>query len=208
MARYTGSVCRQCRAEGRKLFLKGDRCYTNKCAWDKRKTSPGMRSKRRAKSTEYKSQLRAKQVIRRTYQLLEKQFTLLVGKATASKGVTGDVMLQLLETRLDNAVRRASFAPSIRAARQLVNHGHFSVNGQKVTIPSFMLKDGDVIEVREKSRKALPIKGSIEKGSVGNIPGWLKVEKEAFKATVLRRPNREEIDPELKERAVIEYYSR
>ena len=207
MSRHTGPVCRQCRAEGRKLFLKGDRCYTNKCAWDKRKTPPGPRAKRRPKATEYKGQLRAKQVVRRTYQLAEKQFRNLVERAVAGKGVSGNVMLQMLECRLDNVVRRAGFAPSIRAARQLVNHGHFAVNGRKVTIASYTLGEGDVVEVREKSRKVEAIKTALDK--IGpNAPQWIKLEKEAFKATVAKLPDRVDIDPELKERAVIEFYSR
>lgn len=207
MSRHTGPVCRLCRAEGRKLFLKGDRCYTTKCAWDKRKTPPGPRSKRRPKTTEYKGQLRAKQVVRRTYLLVEKQFRNLVERAVEAKGVSGDVMLQLLECRLDNVVRRAGFAHSIRAARQLVNHGHFAVNGQKVTIASFTVREGDVVEVREKSRKVEAIKNAIDKVGA-NAPQWIKLEKEAFKATIAKLPDRVDIDPELKERAVIEFYSR
>lgn len=208
MARYTGPVCRQCRGEGQKLFLKGDRCFTNKCAWEKRKTPPGMRSKRRPKETEYKVQLREKQKIRRMYQVLENQFRLIVDRAVRSKGVSGEVMLSMLESRIDNIVRRASFAPSIRAARQLVLHSHFTVNGKKMTIPSYTLKAGDVLEVKEKSRVVPMIKDSIERGVAGAVPGWLVINKEQFTAKVERLPERTDIDPEINERLVIEFYSR
>ncbi len=208
MARYTGPVCRQCRAEGEKLFLKGDRCYTNKCAWDKRKTAPGNRKKRRPKETEYKIQLREKQKIRRTYQMLEKQFRHLVDMAVGSKGVSGEVMLELLERRMDNVIRRLSLAPSIRAARQLVRHGHFTVNGKKMSIPSYTLNEGDVIEVRAKSQKSPVIKDSCDRGINGVVPQWLTIDKEALKATISRLPLRADIDPEINERLVIEFYSR
>jgi small subunit ribosomal protein S4 len=208
MARYTGPVCRQCRAEGAKLYLKGDRCFTNKCAWEKRKTAPGMRSKRRPKDTEYRIQLREKQKIKRTYQMMEKQFRSLVEKAIASRGVSGEVMLTMLESRMDNIVRRLSMAPSVKAARQLVLHGHFTVNGKKMSIPSHRLKEGDVLEVKEKSRKLFAIKDAMERGVTGVVPEWLSIDKENFKASVTRLPIRAELDPEINERLVIEYYSR
>lgn len=208
MARYTGPVCRLCRAEGKKLFLKGERCFSSKCAVERRKSLPGMHPKRRGKPTEYGIQLREKQKVRRIYQVLEKQFRRYVASAMKAKGVTGELLLQTLERRLDNAVRRLNFAPSPRAARQYVRHGHYLVNGKPLSIPSYQLKAGDVIEVREKSRKVVAIKRSIEIAGKRGVPEWLELTPADMKARVVRLPARQDCERDMNEQLVVEFYSR
>jgi len=210
MAKYIGPKCRLCRTEGAQLFLKGERCFLrDKCAVLRRQSAPGMHGgKRRNKMTGYGEQLREKQKIKKMYGVLEKQFRIYVERATNAKGVSGTALLQLLERRFDNVVTRANFAPSRSAARQLIIHGHYLVNGAKVNIPSFLLKPSDVIEVAEKSRNVLPIKSSIENSGKRNSHEWLEIEPAKFKVAVKRVPERADIDPQINENLVIEYYSR
>ena len=194
MARYTGSVCRLCRREGAKLFLKGDRCYSDKCAVTKRHTPPGQHGQARArKQSEYGTQLREKQKCRRAYGVLESQFRKYYTAATNMRGVTGENMLSLLERRLDNVVYRAGLANSRPQARQLVNHGHFLVNGRKVDIPSYIVDEGDVITVRETSKTSELFKAARE-GSARILPKWLSCIPEELKATVGSLPERSDID--------------
>lgn len=209
MARYTDSVCRQCRREGAKLFLKGDRCYTDKCAWTKRHTPPGQHGQSRMKkSSEYGIQLREKQKVRRAYGVLEGQFRAYYDKAASMRGVTGENMLSLLERRLDNVVYRLGFGDSRAMARQLVNHGHIRVNGKKVDIPSFCVKPGQVISVRESSRDIPALKKLREEGMNRPIPQWLDVDVENLAGKVVQLPAREDIDFDIKEHLIVEFYSR
>ncbi|MBQ3552623.1 MAG: 30S ribosomal protein S4 [Clostridia bacterium] len=209
MARYTDSVCRQCRREGAKLFLKGDRCYTDKCAWTKRHTPPGQHGQSRMKkSSEYGIQLREKQKVRRAYGVLEGQFRAYYDKAASMRGVTGENMLSLLERRLDNVVYRLGFGDSRAMARQLVNHGHIRVNGKKVDIPSFCVKPGQVISVRESSRDIPALKKLREEGMNRPIPQWLEVDVENLSGKVVQLPTREDIDFDIKEHLIVEFYSR
>lgn len=208
MARYIGSVCRLCRREGLKLFLKGDRCYTEKCAIERRNYPPGQHGQSRSKSTDYGVQLREKQKARRIYGLLEKQFKIYFEKSERKTGVTGENLLRMLEVRLDNIVYRLGFAPSRIAARQLIQHGHFTVNGRKVNIPSFQTKQGDIIELREKSRKNEWIKGSMDSASSRGIPQWLELLPEKFAGTVKSVPTREEITTPIQEQLIVELYSK
>ena len=208
MARYTESVCRLCRREGTKLFLKGEKCFSQKCAVGKRPTPPGQHGQaRQRKMSEYGTQLREKQKARRAYGLLEKQFRRTYDRATAMKGVTGENLLQLLERRLDNVVFRAGFAPSRPAARQLVNHGHFLVNGHKVDIPSYTVDQEDVITVRPRSKENAHFK-LVREGTARILPKWLTVNFDQLKATVDSLPERSDIDLALQENMIIEYYSR
>jgi len=210
MARYTEAVCRLCRREGQKLFLKGDRCYTEKCAVsDKRRPyAPGMHGQSRAKVSEYGSQLREKQKAKRYYGLLEKQFRGYFDIASRMKGQTGENLLSLLESRLDNAVYRLGFAMSRPEARQLVNHGHFTVNGRKVNIPSFLVKPGQVIALREKSRSLDKFKGSLESNASRPLPKWLEFDREQFSAKVVALPHKEDIDLPIEEHLIVELYSK
>lgn len=208
MARYSGSVCRLCRREGTKLFLKGDKCYTDKCPVERRAYAPGQHGTSRRKPTEYGIQLREKQKARRIYGVLEGQFRRTFDKASRSQGVTGEALLQLLESRLDNIVFRMGFAGSRAEARQLVRHGHLTVNDRKVNIPSYRVRTGDVITVKEKSRNVARIKELVESAEGRTIPEWLSVNAQDFSGQVLRLPNREEIDIELEEHLIIELYSR
>lgn len=209
MARYTDSVCRQCRREGAKLFLKGDRCYTDKCAWTKRHTPPGQHGQSRMKkSSEYGIQLREKQKVRRAYGVLEGQFRAYYDKAASMRGVTGENMLSLLERRLDNVVYRLGFGDSRAMARQLVNHGHIRVNGKKVDIPSFCVKPGQVISVRESSRDIPALKKLREEGMNRPIPQWLDVDVENLAGKVVQLPAREDIDFDIREHLIVEFYSR
>lgn len=211
MARYTGSVCRLCRREGTKLFLKGDRCYSAKCAISKRPTPPGMHGQARArKMSEYGMQLREKQKVRRTYGVLETQFRRTFDKAARVKGVTGDNLLALLERRLDNVVYRLGLASSRAQARQFVRHSHITVNGKKVNIPSYLVKAGDVIEVKETSRASVKFKRLLgEDAPVVLVPQWLDREKNALKGTVTRLPLREDInDMPIEEHLIVELYSK
>src|SRR5690606_6624203 len=185
MARYIGPVCRLCRREGEKLFLKGEKCYTEKCPFERRGYPPGQHGQgRRQRPTEYGIHLREKQKLRRIYGVLERQFERYYEEAARRKGVTGENLLTLLETRLDNVVYRLGFAPSRPAARQLVMHGHFEVNGQKVDIPSHLVKAGDVIAVRENSRNVALIKETVEAAASRGVPEWLELNAEALSGAV------------------------
>ncbi|MGI6097902.1 MAG: 30S ribosomal protein S4 [Dethiobacteria bacterium] len=208
MARYRGSVCRLCRREGIKLFLKGDRCYTDKCAVARRAYPPGEHGQSRRKVSEYGLQLREKQKARRIYGILERQFRRYFREAERRKGVTGENLLQLLESRLDNIVYRLGFARSRAEARQLVKHGHFTVNGRKVDIPSYLCKQGDTISVKEKSRGCAVFKEIVENGGGQVIPEWLEVDREALSGRVVRIPSRDEIDVPISEHLIVELYSR
>ncbi|NLG86354.1 MAG: 30S ribosomal protein S4 [Firmicutes bacterium] len=208
MARYTGAVCRQCRREGIKLFLKGDRCYTGKCAIDRRGYAPGQHGQRRKKISEYGIQLREKQKARRIYGVLERQFARYYDIASRSKGVTGETLLVLLESRLDNVVYRLGFARSRAEARQLVRHGHFAVNGRKVSIPSFRLRAGDIVSVREGSRSLPLFQELAEVAAARTVPAWLEAVPAELKGTVIRLPEREEIDVPVQEHLIVELYSK
>lgn len=210
MARYTESVCRLCRREGLKLFLKGERCYTPKCAIDRRNYPPGQHGQaRRRKESEFGLQLREKQKVRRIYGVLERQFRRYYEEATRQKGVTGEILLQLLETRLDNVVYRLGFASSRPEARQLVRHGHFAVNGHKVDIPSIQVKVGDEIALREGSSASPKFKDMREFAATQNSPGWLQKNPETLTAKVLALPRREDVDDiPISEHLIIERYSR
>lgn len=208
MARYTDSACRLCRRENLKMYLKGDRCYTDKCAIERRPYPPGQHGQGRAKFSEYGVQLREKQKVKRMYGLLERQFELYYARAAAKKGKTGENLLQALELRLDNAVFRAGFADTRTEARQMVRHGHFSVNGRRVNMPSFATKTGDVIEVREKSRKVVRVTEALEAVDRRGVPPWLEVDKKAFKATVKASPAREDLTMPINEQLIVELYSK
>jgi small subunit ribosomal protein S4 len=208
LARYRESVCRFCRREGMKLFLKGDRCFSDKCAVERRNFPPGQHGQSRAKHTDYGVQLREKQKVKRIYGVLEKQFRNYVHLAERSRGVTGENLLLLLESRLDNIVFRMGFAPSRAEARQLVNHGHFLVNGRKVDVPSFRTKPGMVVQVTEKSRSITAIDDSIKTVTRRGIPHWLEVEVADFKGTVKEFPTREDLPPTIREQLIVEFYSR
>ena len=208
MARYTGSVCRQCRREGTKLFLKGDRCYSDKCAVTKRHTPPGMHGQGRRKQSEYGIQLREKQKVRRAYGVLESQFRKYYDVAANMRGVTGDNMLELLERRLDNVAYRLSFGESRPMARQMVTHGHIRVNGKKVDIASYQVKVGDTISLRERSRDLEYFKGLREQGASRTIPKWLEFDAESLTGKVVALPQRDDIDLTIEEHLIVEYYSR
>lgn len=210
MARYTDAVCRICRRENQKLFLKGDRCYTGKCAADRRPAQPpGQHGKGRGrKLSEYGLQLREKQKARRYYGVLESQFNKYFEIAASKKGITGENLLRILESRLDNVVYRLGMAMSRPEARQMVGHGHFSVNGKKVNIPSYLLKAGDVIALREKSRSSDKFKTVIEVNASRVPPKWLDFDRNTFEAKVLNLPDREDIDLPVEEHLIVEYYSK
>ena len=206
MARYTGANCRLCRREGQKLFLKGERCYSSKCAIEKRNYAPGQHGQARKKVTEYGIQLREKQKAKRFYGLLETQFRNLFEKAAKKKGITGENFLIMLETRLDNVVFRMGFAASRKEARQLVTHGHFTLNGKKVDIPSLEVKAGDVIRVKEKSQNSPKFK-EIKEMSI-SAPSWLTVDVEKLEGKVVAIPRREDIDTPIAEHLIVELYSK
>ena len=208
MARYTGPVCRLCRREGTKLFLKGDRCLTGKCALDRRSTAPGQHGAANKKMREYGLQMREKQKTRRYYGVLEKQFVNYFKEADRKEGMTGENLICLLERRLDNVVYRMGFAASHKEARQLVLHGHFTVNGKKVNIPSLIIKAGDVISVKEASRDSVKFKALAEAAASANAPKWLEVKAEAMTATVLTLPAREDVDFDFNEQLIVELYSK
>lgn len=209
LARYTESVCRICRRENLKLFLKGDRCYSDRCAFDRKGYVPGEHGqRRRSKVSDYGIRLREKQKVKRMYGLLEGQFRGLFKKAEQKRGITGTNLLIFLEGRLDNVVYRLGFANSRTQARQLVRHNHFTVNGKKMDIPSYAVKIGDVIQVREKSRKVRIISDAIETVVRRGIPAWLEVEKEVFKGTVKAYPTREEVTVPIQEQLIVELYSK
>ncbi|MEW6622270.1 MAG: 30S ribosomal protein S4 [Bacillota bacterium] len=208
MARYKESVCRLCRREGIKLFLKGDRCYTDKCAVGRRAYAPGQHGQRKKKISEYGIQLREKQKARRFYGILERQFSNYFVKADRQKGITGENLLRLLERRLDNVVYRLGLAGSRPEARQLVLHGHFTVNGQKVNIPSFLVKVGDEIAVKDKSKNSEKFKEIAEAAMHKTPPAWLETDKDNLRGRVIAMPNREDIDVPLEEHLIVELYSR
>lgn len=209
MARYTEAVCKLCRREGTKLFLKGERCYTDKCGIVRRNYPPGQHGKARIKLSEYALQLREKEKIRRIYGVLERQFRGYFVRAAQMKGITGDNLLQILERRLDNVVQRMGFAGSKKEARQLVRHRHVLVNGRRVNIPSYLLKAGDVIELHEKSRAIAHIQQNLSAVEKRGFPSWLEIDKAALKGKVLSLPTRDEVTlPTVKERLVVELYSK
>jgi small subunit ribosomal protein S4 len=206
MARYTGPSCRLCRREGQKLYLKGERCFTDKCAIGRRGYAPGQHGQGRKKLSEYGLQLREKQKAKRFYGLLETQFKSYFEKADNMPGITGENLLRILETRLDNAVFRMGMATSRKEARQLVRHGHFIVNGQKVDIPSYLVSVGDVIAVKEKSRSSEKFKGFAE--AAVNVPNWVQVNFENLEGKVISLPTREDIDIPIADHLIVELYSR
>ena len=208
MARYTGPACRLCRREGTKLFLKGERCMTGKCALDRRSTAPGQHGAANKKVREYGMQLREKQKTKRYYGVLEKQFVNYYSEAERKTGMTGENLLVLLERRLDNVVYRMGLAESRRAARQMVLHAHFTLNGKKVTIPSISVKVGDVIAVKESSRDLAVVKAMIENMATKITPKWLEVNKETGVAKVVALPAREDIDFDFNEQLIVELYSK
>ncbi len=209
MGRYTDSVCRQCRREGEKLFLKGDRCYSEKCAIERKPYIPGEHGRgRRQKPTEYGLQLREKQKTRRIYGILEKQFRNYFKKADRQQGITGENLLILLERRLDNVVFRLGFASSRKEARQLVNHGHFTLNGKKASIPSMMVKIGDIIQVKEKSKESPKFQEIKDQATYKTPPEWLSVDVENLTGSVQAYPTREQIDTQIYEQLIVELYSR
>ncbi len=208
MARYTGPACKLCRREGKKLFLKGDRCYTGKCALERRSYAPGQHGQNRKKTTEYGLQLRAKQSARRYYGINEGQFHKYFLMAERKEGVTGTNLLQLCESRLDNVVYTAGFASSRAQARQLVNHAHFTVNGHKVDIPSYLLKAGDVVAVKDTSKTTDEFKGLVESNAGRPVPQWVDANKDAMEAKIVKLPDREEITTPVEEHLIVEFYSR
>lgn len=208
MARYTDSVCKLCRREGQKLFLKGQRCYTDKCAINRRNYAPGQHGQGRHKTSEYGMQLRAKQATRRYYGVLESQFHNYYEMATKMQGKAGENMLSLLETRLDNVIYRLGWANSRAEARQLVVHGHFQVNGHRVDIPSYLVKPGDAISIQEKSRQSEKIKANLEDNASRPAPKWMEKNNENFSGKIIAKPTREEIDLPVDETLIVEFYSK
>ena len=208
MARYTGAVCRLCRREGQKLFLKGERCYSEKCSVGLRGYAPGQHGQGRKKSSEYGMQLRAKQTARRFYGVQENQFHHYFEIAERKQGITGDNLLRILESRLDNVVYRVGFASSRAEARQLVGHGHYEVNGKRVDIASYLLKAGDVVSVCEKSRGSEKMKAVIEANGARPVPEWIDVDREKLTAKVLALPTREQIEAPVDEQLIVEFYSK
>ena len=208
MARYTGAVCRLCRREGQKLFLKGERCYSEKCSVGIRGYAPGQHGQGRKKSSEYGMQLRAKQTARRFYGVQENQFHHYFEIAERKQGITGDNLLKILESRLDNVVYRVGFASSRAEARQLVGHGHFEVNGKRVDIASYLLKAGDVVSICEKSRGSEKIKAVVEANSARPVPQWIDVDREQLTAKVIALPTRDQIEAPVDEQLLVEFYSK
>lgn len=208
MSRYTGAKCKLCRREGEKLFLKGDRCYTDKCAFERRSYPPGEHGKMRRKPTEYAIQLREKQKVRRMYGVLEGQFRQYFRIAESKKGIAGTNLLMLLEKRIDNVAYRMGFANSRNQARQLVRHGHFLLNGRKVTVPSIQLREGDVLEVSTKSKNSLVIKEAQEVVARRGVPAWLEVDVTALKGTVKALPVRDDVTFPMNEQLIVELYSK
>jgi small subunit ribosomal protein S4 len=208
MTMAKGSPCKQCRREKEKLFLKGQRCFSDKCVLEKKPYVPGQRAKRRLMETEYYAQLREKQKAKRYYGILERQFRNYYKKAVKRRGVTGEILLQLLETRLDNVVYTMGFATSRAQARQLISHGHIQVNGKKVDKPSYQLKEGEEINVAPSSREIIPIMEAKESGGSLTIPEWLEVDLDKLKGKLLRYPERDEIKVPINERVIVELYSK
>jgi len=208
LARYTKINCRLCRRENLKLFLKGERCYTEKCAYDRRNYPPGQHGQDRKKFSEYGTQLREKQKVKRMYGIMENQFRNIFKEADRQKGITGETLLALLERRLDNIVYRLGFANSRDEARQLVRHNHFLVNQSKVNIPSYLVKPGDVVELREKSKKVVRILEALEGVARRGVPQWLELDKDQMKGSVKGLPAREEITLPIQEKLIVELYSK
>lgn len=208
MARYTGAVCRQCRREGQKLFLKGERCYSEKCALSRRGYAPGQHGQSRKKVSEYGLQLREKQKTRRYYGVLEGQFAKYFEMAERKQGIAGENLLIILESRLDNVVYRAGFASSRKEARQLVRHNHFVLNGKKANIPSILVKAGDVIAISDSSKTSDKIKAVLEANSAKPVPKWIESNKEQMTARIVEMPTREDIDLDVAEHLIVELYSK
>lgn len=208
MARYTGAVCRMCRREGQKLFLKGDRCFTDKCAIERRNYAPGQHGQGRKKVSEYGLQLRAKQITRRYYGVLEGQFHHYYEMATRKQGITGENLLRILESRLDNVVYRLGWASSRAEARQLVVHGHFTINGRRVDIPSYLTKVGETVAIASGSRDSSKIKAVLEATASKPVVRWLELDRENCKAKIIDIPNREDIDLSVEETLIVELYSK
>ena len=208
MARYNDAVCRLCRREGTKLFLKGDRCFTPKCGIERRSYPPGQHGQGRTRFSDYGVQLREKQKVKRMYGLLERQFAQTMERATAMKGRSGENLLMLLERRLDSVVFRMGFATSRAESRQLVRHGHFLVDGRKASVPSILLKPGSKVTVRERSRKVARIAGALETLEGRSVPRWLETDKDKFEGTVKAMPTREDITLPIQEQLIVELYSR
>ena len=208
MARYTDEQCRICRREGQKLFLKGSRCYSDKCSISRRNYAPGQHGQKRAKLSEYGTQLREKQKTKSYYGVGEKQFRGYFEMASNKKGITGENLLQILESRLDNVVYRLGFGASRAQARQLVNHGQFAVNGQRVDIPSYLVKAGDVISVRESKKENGAIKANVEVNSARPVPAWLELNNETLSGKVVRLASREDVDIPVEEHLIVELYSK
>jgi small subunit ribosomal protein S4 len=209
MARYTGPVCRLCRREDMKLFLKGERCYTDKCGYERRSYPPGQHGQaRRRKRSDYGEQLREKQKVKRIYGLAERQFRGYYYRASRMKGVTGENLIQLLERRLDNVVYRMGFACDHAEGRQLVLHGHFTVNGRRVNIPSYLVRSGDVVVVKEKSRTITRVVDSLAAVDRRGVPAWLDVDKNDFKGTVKALPARADVTMDIREQLIVELYSK
>lgn len=208
MARYVGPLCRLCRREGEKLFFKGSRCFTDKCSVEKRKYAPGQHGQNKGKLSDYGLQLREKQKVKRIYGVLERQFRGYFKRAAQMKGVTGELLLQILERRLDNVVYRMGFAVNRREARELVRHGHFMVNGRPVDIPSYLLKPGDIVEVAEKSKGLQVIAESLSMAEHRGFPEWIEMDIQALKGKFVRIPTREEIQLPVQEQLIVEFYSK
>jgi small subunit ribosomal protein S4 len=208
MARYIGALCRICRREGEKLFLKGDRCYTEKCAIERRKYPPGQHGQGFRKLSDYGIQLREKQKVRKMYGLLERQFRKYFYEAERKKGITGEILLQLIESRLDSMVFRMGFAPNRRRARQIIKHGHIFVNGKEVNLPSCEIKGGDLVTVKESSRDNPEIVDSLSKSAHRGIPGWVEVDTANLSGKVLHIPSRDEIQLPVQEQLIVELYSK
>ncbi|KAF0177723.1 MAG: small subunit ribosomal protein S4 [Nitrospirae bacterium] len=208
MARYTGPLCRLCRREGEKLFLKGTRCTTEKCGVERRKYAPGQHGQSRGKLSDYGIQLREKQKVRRIYGIMERQFRLYFEEAARVKGITGEVLLQLLERRIDNVVYRMGFGANRRQSRQLVRHGHFQVNGRRVDIPSFLLRAGDEVQVIESSRESTVIADNLAIAEHRGAPEWIEFYAQELKGKFVRIPTREEIQLPVQEQLIVELYSK
>ena len=208
MARYTGAVCKLCRREGKKLFLKGERCYTGKCAIERRAYAPGQHGQSRKKATEYGLQLRAKQQAKRYYGIQESQFYKYFLMAERKQGVTGENLLRICESRLDNVVYLLGWANSRAEARQLVTHGHYKVNGKKVDIPSYLLKAGDVVSIKERSRESDKIKAVLETNAARPVPAWLEADADKLTAKVVALPERDQIMVPVEEHLIVELYSK
>jgi len=208
MSKYLGPVCKLCRREGMKLFLKGQRCFTDKCAFERRAYPPGEHGRRSSKLSPYGIQLREKQKVKRLYGVLERQFKKYFRMAERQRGITGENLLRILESRLDNVVYRMGFASSRREARQLVHHGHFTVNGRRVDIPSYLVRAGDVIEVAPKSKQVERILNAIDMAQQRGVPEWIDVDYDQMKGTIRALPTRDQIFEDIQEQLIVEFYSK